>query len=96
MTHITTEVDGAPIMEVAFNLGVEEIMLFSGSEVYQPGVYIVFLNGSIIGITDQCEFIVNTFRLLRRHGRISSFISIYANHDQRSINISSDGGRLCR
>ena len=96
MTHITTEVEEGPIVEVAFNLGVEDITLFSGEEIYQPGVYIVFLNGSIIGITDRCDFIVNAFRLLRRHGRISSFISIYANHDTRSINISSDGGRLCR
>lgn len=96
MTHITTEVDEAPIIEVIFNLGVEDIITFSGDEVHQQNVYIVFLNGNIIGITDRCQYIVQVFRLLRRHGRISSFISIYANHDQRSINISSDGGRLCR
>ena len=47
MTHITTEVDEGPIIEVAFNMGVEDIMLFHGDEIYQKGVYIVFLNGEL-------------------------------------------------
>lgn len=45
MTHVTTEVEEGPIMELAFNLGVEDIMLFHGDEVHQNNVYIVFLNG---------------------------------------------------
>lgn len=45
MTHITTEVDEAPIIEVIFNLGVEDIITFSGDEVHQQNVYMVFLNG---------------------------------------------------
>ncbi|XP_065222297.1 DNA-directed RNA polymerase III subunit RPC2 [Planococcus citri] len=96
MTHITTEVDEDPIIEVAYNLGVEDIITFSGDEIHRPNVYVVFLNGNIIGVTERWQYIVNVFRLLRRFGKISSFISIYANHDQRNICISSDGGRLCR
>lgn len=33
---------------------------------------------------------------MRRSGLISGFVSIYPNHEQRCIYISSDGGRLCR
>lgn len=46
MTHITTAVDEEPIIEVAFNLGVEDIITFSGDEIHQPNVYLVFLNGT--------------------------------------------------
>lgn len=96
MTHITTEVDEGPITEIALNLGVEDICTFLADEVHEPSVYLVFLNGSIIGITERWKQIIDVFRALRRYGKISSFISIYANHDQRNICISSDGGRLCR
>ena len=46
MTHITTEVDEEPIIEVAYNLGVEDIITFSGDEIHRSNVYLVFLNGN--------------------------------------------------
>lgn len=48
MTHITTEVDEEPITEVAYNLGVEDIITFSGDEIHRSNVYLVFLNGNRI------------------------------------------------
>ena len=39
MTHITTEVDEAPIARLALNLGVEDINLFTGEEMSQPNIY---------------------------------------------------------
>ena len=46
MTHITTDLEEAPIVRLAFNLGVEDIQLLSGEEMTSPDVYIVFLNGN--------------------------------------------------
>lgn len=34
--------------------------------------------------------------MFRRRGLISAFVSIYPNHNQRTVYICSDGGRLCR
>lgn len=45
MTHITTDLEEAPIVRLAFNLGVEDIQLLSGEEMTSSDVYIVFLNG---------------------------------------------------
>lgn len=45
MTHITTELEEGPIAQVLFNIGVENIALVSGQEMYAPGIYLVILNG---------------------------------------------------
>ena len=34
--------------------------------------------------------------IFRRKGRVKEFVSIYLHETQRSVNISSDGGRVCR
>lgn len=34
--------------------------------------------------------------MFRRRGLISAFVSIYPSHNQRTVYICSDGGRLCR
>ena len=55
MTHITTDHDEAPIIRLAFNLGVEDIHLLSGAEMTSPYVYIVFLNGEFLFKFGICE-----------------------------------------
>jgi DNA-directed RNA polymerase III subunit RPC2 len=45
MTHITTEVEEAPIIRLAFNVGVEDVNLLGGEEINSSQVYMVFLNG---------------------------------------------------
>jgi DNA-directed RNA polymerase III subunit RPC2 len=45
MTHITTEVEEAPIVRLAFNTGVEDVNLLGGEEINSSQVYMVFLNG---------------------------------------------------
>lgn len=96
LAHITTECDSAPVIRTAFNCGVESVHLMSGEELSSPDVYLVFLNGNILGVIRNYKRLVNSFRLLRRHGMISSFVSIYPNHSQKCVHISSDSGRLCR
>ena len=45
MTHVTTDLPEAPIVRLAFNLGVEDIHLLSGEDMTARDVYLVFLNG---------------------------------------------------
>ncbi|XP_067835324.1 DNA-directed RNA polymerase III subunit RPC2, partial [Heptranchias perlo] len=96
MTHITTDMEDGPIIKLAFNLGVEDINLLCGEELSYPNVFIVFLNGNILGVIHDHQKLVKTFRLMRRAGYINEFVSISTNLTDRCVYISSDGGRLCR
>ncbi|ORY26355.1 hypothetical protein BCR39DRAFT_541480 [Naematelia encephala] len=96
MTHITTDVPEDPLIRIAFMLGVQDVSLMTGNELYRPGVHLVQVNGFIIGVTAKAKSFVRTFRKLRRAGRTSEFVSIYINHHHRVIYIASDGGRICR
>ena len=72
--------------------------------------YMIFLNGQILGLYKIKEFkfltklgihnqpgkFVKNFRLMRRHGRVKEFVSIYIHYAQQSVYIASDGGRVCR
>lgn len=96
MTHITTEVEEEPIIRLAYNLGVENVNILGGEEINNKNVYMVFLNGNILGIIKNYHRLVSVFRLLRRKAMINGFISIYPQHHHRCVQICSDGGRLCR
>ncbi|OWZ76372.1 DNA-directed RNA polymerase III subunit RPC2 [Cryptococcus neoformans Bt85] len=96
MTHITTDVPEAPLVKLAFMLGVEDISLVTGNELYRPGVLMVQVNGTLIGVTNMAKRFVRQFRKLRRAGRMSEFVSIFINHHHKIIYIASDGGRICR
>ncbi|XP_011873023.1 PREDICTED: DNA-directed RNA polymerase III subunit RPC2 [Vollenhovia emeryi] len=96
MAHITTEVPEEPLIKLALNLGVENIYTLAGEELTNEGVYSVFVNGILVGIVQKHQRLVRQFRALRRHGYISSLVSIYTQHRHKCIQISSDGGRLCR
>jgi len=96
MTHITTDNEEGPIRNLVFVLGVEDVNMLTGAELYQPKVYVVFLNGSILGVTRRAEKFVHDFRRMRRAGRVSEFVSVFINDHQKTINLSSDGGRICR
>ncbi len=63
---------------------------------YAPGTFVVQVNGTIMGLTRFPSRFVHNFRRLRRAGRVSEFVSIYINHHHRTVNIASDGGRICR
>merc|ERR1719317_1908191 len=96
MTHITTEAGEAPIVRLAFNVGVEDVHLLSGEELSNKDIFTVFLNGNILGVVKNYTRLVETFRAARRRGFIDGFVSIYAHMKTRTVQISSDGGRLCR
>ncbi|XP_054716873.1 DNA-directed RNA polymerase III subunit RPC2-like [Uloborus diversus] len=96
MTHVTTDLEEEPVAALAYNLGVEDVYLLSGHEFSDPNTYLVFVNGTLLGIRRGYKKLVHSFRLLRRKGKIHPFISIFPNHTQRCIYIATDGGRLCR
>ncbi|GAA6011488.1 hypothetical protein JCM10207_002636 [Rhodosporidiobolus poonsookiae] len=96
MTHITTDVEELPIWNICFLIGVEDINVLDGTEIYAEGHLVVYLNGNVLGLTRCGPRFVRTFRQLRRAGRINEFVSIYVNLQQQAIHIASDGGRICR
>ena len=96
MTHITTDVEEEPIIRLCYMLGVEDACTLTGTELYRRDTYIVSLNGNIVGVTRQPTKFVQTFRKLRRNGHVNEFVSVYINHHHNAVNISSDGGRICR
>lgn len=96
MTHITTECDDQPVIRLAFNSGVEDIRLLGGDIINQEGVFIVFLNGNILGVVLGYTRLLQVFRLMRRKGFIGAFVSIHVSHLRRCVFIHTDGGRLCR
>ena len=96
MTHITTDDEEEPIRKIAYVLGVEDINLLTGAELYQPNTYLVLLNGVILGVTRRTQKFVSDFRRFRRAGRVSEFVTVFVNTHQRTVNLSSDGGRICR
>ncbi|KAF2640603.1 beta and beta-prime subunits of DNA dependent RNA-polymerase [Massarina eburnea CBS 473.64] len=96
MTHITTEDDEEPVRKIVFLLGAEDVCTQTGEEIHAEGVYTVCLNGTPIAVTDTPKRYLNSFRQLRRMGRISEFTSININHDFNEVHIATDEGRICR
>ena len=58
--------------------------------------FIIYVNGSPIGLTSLPEEFCNKFRKCRRKGLIHEFVSIQLNNENNSINIACDSGRLTR
>ena len=96
MTHVTTFDEEGPIRNLIFMLGAEDIETVSGRELYSPGSYMISLNGTPMALTRRPEFYLNSFRRLRRMGRISEFVSIFINHHHAAVHIATDDGRICR
>eukprot|EP00835_Amoeboradix_gromovi_P003771 NODE_262_length_12566_cov_0.133392.p1 type:complete len:873 gc:universal NODE_262_length_12566_cov_0.133392:8770-11388(+) len=96
LTHVTNDQLVEPIKMLAFSLGLEDINTISGESIYAENTWIVFLNGTILGITKSNELFLSKFRKIRRSGKISEFVSINKQEKHQSIQISCDGGRVCR
>ncbi|EEQ90505.1 DNA-directed RNA polymerase III subunit RPC2 [Blastomyces dermatitidis ER-3] len=96
MTHITTNDEEEPVRKLIFALGAEDVQTVGGRELHGQGAYIIFLNGSPIALTRRPKFFLNSFRRLRRTGRVSEFISVFINHHQNAVHIATDDGRICR
>ncbi|SLM39887.1 dna-directed rna polymerase iii subunit rpc2 [Lasallia pustulata] len=96
MTHITTDNEEAPVRKLVFVLGALDIARVNGKDLYGDGAYIIFTNGTPIALTRQPKQFLNGFRMLRRMGRVSEFVSIFINHHHNAVHIATDEGRICR
>lgn len=96
MTHITTNDEEGPVQRLILTLGTEDILTLGGCELYAPGSYLICVNGTPLALTRQPKAFLNSFRRLRRRGRVSEFVSIYINHHQRAVHVATDDGRICR
>ncbi|EDU46320.1 DNA-directed RNA polymerase III subunit RPC2 [Pyrenophora tritici-repentis Pt-1C-BFP] len=96
MTHITTEDDDDPVRKIVFMLGAQDICSLTGEDIHAEGVYSLCLNGTPIAVTDRPKHFLNSFRGLRRMGRVSEFTSIHIDHDHCEVHIATDEGRICR
>lgn len=57
---------------------------------------LVFINGSLYGITEKPELLVKTLRLYRRNGLINPFVSVAWNIKLNEIHIHTEPGRPMR
>lgn len=96
MTHVTTDEEEGPLIELCYSLGVEEVERLSGAELHAPDSFLVILNGLILGKHKQPKKFVNSMRILRRNNIIGEFVSIFLHERQRCVYVASDGGRVCR
>ena len=96
LTHVTSDEDEAPLIRLAYDLGVEAYQLLSGEELNSKNSYIVFINGLILGIHRFPDQFVKNFRIMRRAGKVKEFVSIFKNNKHQCVYIASDGGRVCR
>jgi DNA-directed RNA polymerase III subunit RPC2 len=96
LAEVTTDSDANRLLELVCRLGVVEIEMLYTREMHREGMYCVFINGDIAGVTNRPDFLVEQLRLRRRKGEIDKFVSVYRNVQERSINISADNGRVCR
>ena len=96
MTHITTDDEAAPVKKLVFILGAQDLCTVNGKDLYVAGAYIIFINGTPCALTHQPRQFINSFRRLRRSGRVSEFVSISFNGHHNSVHIATDEGRICR
>ena len=96
MAHITIESDEQQLITLVNLYGLESIYLVKKDQLYAPEVYLVFINGKLMGVMLDVKKLHRHFLYLRRKGIISRFSSIYIRELLKSVYLNSDGGRLCR
>lgn len=94
LAHITTHQEELPIVKICVMLGMNDILHLSGSAIYSS--VLVLINGNIAGavMPSHAPAFVQSFRILRRTGHMPHSISI--SMTLNTIQISTDGGRICR
>ena len=77
MSHVTTDSDVFPLTRLSFDLGVEDVNVL-GADLWKEGNWIVYLNGLVLGVHASPTTFVAAMRRLRRRGKVSEFVSVYA------------------
>ncbi|KAF1990566.1 beta and beta-prime subunits of DNA dependent RNA-polymerase [Aulographum hederae CBS 113979] len=96
MTHITTNVEEEPIRRCIATLNIHNVLDRTGGDLYKPGTYIIFVNGTPFATTSYPKTFLRNFRDYRRASLLSKWVSININNHYNAIHIASDEGRVCR
>lgn len=96
LAEITTDVPPGDVEQLLFQLGARDFRTCSGLDFYAKNSYLIFLNGTIVGICHNNDALVRKFVEMRRRGMVNQFVSVYKNDEKRTISIATDGGRICR
>jgi len=62
----------------------------------QSDGHLVFIDGSLVGKHSDPHSLAKQLRMKRQEGGVGEFTSVYVNDLRRTVEISTDGGRLCR
>lgn len=96
LAEITTDSDPKELYSILDEYGVRKIGICFSFEFHSNNNYLVFINGTIYGITSKPSKLAEAFRMKRRSGIINRYASICTNEEERSVLISTDNGRICR
>lgn len=96
LTHITTACDEEPVIKAAMTCGVEPSQHINMDILQDKKVFVLFVNGRILGLVGNPAAFVKSFRAIRRAGHLAPFVSIHVEFVQPTIHLQTDGGRLCR
>ncbi|KAH7096178.1 DNA-directed RNA polymerase [Auriculariales sp. MPI-PUGE-AT-0066] len=85
MTRISSQFEktrkvSGPVIALTFMLGVEDVYVATGAEMFEHNNFMVHVHGLIVGLTRTPLRFVANLRKLRRAGRVSEFVSVYINH----------------
>lgn len=94
LAHITNDLPDQGVLGVLIALGVEDLRHFTPADYYSN--FLVFLNGSVVGLHRDHAQLTRDVRRLRRNGRLNEFVSIHTDSVRKCVSVNSDGGRLVR
>lgn len=96
LTHITTACDEEPVIKAAMTCGVVSMEPINMNILRDKELFVLFVNGRIIGLVNNLVKFVKSFRAIRRGGHLAPFVAIHVEFVQPTIHLQTDGGRLCR
>eukprot|EP00177_Eucheuma_denticulatum_P008879 GFKZ01016117.1.p1 GENE.GFKZ01016117.1~~GFKZ01016117.1.p1 ORF type:complete len:1238 (-),score=175.17 GFKZ01016117.1:636-4349(-) len=94
MTHVTTDDDTAPLERLLFDLGVQPTAGLSAEDINDNTI--VFLNGLILGVHSQPQYLTKSLRNRRRKGIVGEYVSVFDQPDHGCVHVACDGGRVTR
>ncbi len=95
-THISVDHDAEKVVDLVLSLGVEDTTLLRAGDAWRPGVFVVLVNGALVGVHSRVTLLAQKLRALRRQGQLPCDISIAVSEAHQALTVLCDGGRLCR
>ncbi len=96
LAKITIEENDAKILSIFDDLGLIELGLFEIMDMNEQEIFVVVLNGKIVGGIDDYKDFVRKIRDFRRKGKLTQFVSVFESWEDKVIEVWSDAGRMVR